>query len=366
MDFHYDYTNLLENYSLLKKTPLKIFNIITTVLENNTLMFLEDLIYLNHKIIEYTTYFLRKKSDYKFFIEFYIEKYDTIVKYDFLNRWFLNCINFNIEQYYDHIISNKLVYLYHILLIDKIKVKNNVNDIYNLLFSIPLDSPRYLYYFFKRNRISTKILFNSIVRLLNISDKFYNVMVLFKNIPNHVFLRLVHYRDRKRNNILHKLIYSWFQKKYVGYKNFFKIFKYINQINPSLITHTNKRHMSPIYYIFEHKKFVLDIFLKNMNPYLKENNYQDDLGNGLLHYIKYVKQINMLFQYFELSDFPLVNKKEQNPLHTVSFKKINHNDKFQTINKLISLKIDYKKKDNDGIAPIDNFGKAIIKRLNID
>jgi hypothetical protein len=212
---------------------------------------------------------------------------------------------------------------------------------------------------------NTTEIFNFLTENLKISDKFTSTLFLLNNLPREKLKSLLNYKDKKRNNIVHKIIYSWFQKKINGYKNLFKILKFIFRYNPSLFTQINKREYTPMNYIFEHKKHILDLFFKNMEHEFKEHDFEDESGNSLLHYVRSSAQIDILLKYNLLSGFNMLNDKKQNPLHLVSKRKLSHNEKFNVISHLISLRVSYKQKDINNEKPIDFFGKAIIKRLNL-
>lgn len=360
MDFDFNQFDLSKCFKKIKANPVSIFKLLNQLLDIKYYDFIQELIYLNREMIFFTEHLLKKSKEHKYFFEYYVDNYEKINEYYFFNRWFINNFTFDILNYQYVIQQNKYISLFPTC---EITMKNLKKQI--LLPYAPVMSQEKFKTFLEYHNFTTEEIYQFIIELLKTGDKFTSVLYCFKYMPKTNLNLLLHHRDKKGNNILHKITYAWFQHKLSGYKNYFKILTFVNNINQSLMRTTNKRNMSPVYYIFEPKKNVLELFLKYMYKNLCEIPFVDDNGNSLLHYVKYKKQIITLQKYYDLTQFNLINENGQNPLHLLANKKISHIDKLSTIALLIDLNIDYKLKDKNGITPIDNFGKAIIKKLNL-
>ena len=116
----------------------------------------------------------------------------------------------------------------------------NINKKQILSFA-PIINKEKLRKFLNYYDYNTTEIFNFLTENFKISDKFTSTLFLLNNLPREKLRSLLNYKDKKRNNIVHKIIYSWFQKKINGYKNLFKILKFIFRYNPSLFTQINKR-----------------------------------------------------------------------------------------------------------------------------
>jgi hypothetical protein len=360
MDFKYNQYDLNECFFEIKSKPTGIFKLLNELLDIKYYDFIQEIIYLNRDMIYFTNYLLKKSKEHKYFIQYYIDKFKIIRDLDFLNRWFLNNITFDCSNFHQSVMQKEIIPLYPILGFTDI----NINKKQILSFA-PIINKEKLGKFLNYYDYDISDIFNFFTENLKISDKFTSTLFILNNLPKEKLQSLLNYKDKKRNNIVHKIIYSWFQKKINGYKNLFKILKFIFICNPAIFTQINKREYTPMNYIFEHKKHILDLFFRNMEKEFKENSFEDELGNSLLHYVRSSAQIDILLKYNLLSGFNMLNNKNQNPLHIVSKRKLSHNEKFNTISHLISLRVSYKHKDINNERPIDFFGKAIIKRLNL-